>query len=441
MRMRIPDSRCVPLLTVSILFFVAATQGFTIRRFKPGFGSNCTGSACLGGAASPGELQGLFGGGLAVRRPSHEDIKKLVLQGIQEKVLFKLGMDRAPRINATQAVPHEVYQKALQELKTTDRHKIPVNSNLAQVSEIISFAEAGNSSDNNVIYFTVSGQYQDANLEVKAAELFVLLRYKRPPGGQKRYPRRITLKVYHMYSDEVFEHTGKDRELIETHDLTISHTTWQKITVPKSLVQPMFNSHFNDLRLFIHCSDCPNFIQPILAKKMSKGRRKRDRLLKRVKRVRSVSRLPLPDFQVHKRKNLNKRRPFLIIRTEQKHSSFSDFFRAGKKRRSTECDPKSDCCKKHLYVDFSELGWDWILAPPGYQANYCQGNCGLSPSPSRFIHHHSFVVRGYKSKNAHITPCCSPKKMSTLSILYLNENGEIVQSDIPKMIIDECGCA
>uniref|UniRef100_H3CNF8 Bone morphogenetic protein 8a n=2 Tax=Tetraodon nigroviridis TaxID=99883 RepID=H3CNF8_TETNG len=34
-------------------------------------------------------------------------------------------------------------------------------------------------------------------------------------------------------------------------------------------------------------------------------------------------------------------------------------------------------CKKHeLYVSFSDLGWkDWVLAPPGYSAYYCDGEC------------------------------------------------------------------
>ena len=29
-----------------------------------------------------------------------------------------------------------------------------------------------------------------------------------------------------------------------------------------------------------------------------------------------------------------------------------------------------------LYVDFSDVGWnDWIVAPPGYHAFYCHGEC------------------------------------------------------------------
>nr|KAF6421761.1 bone morphogenetic protein 7 [Rousettus aegyptiacus] len=36
-------------------------------------------------------------------------------------------------------------------------------------------------------------------------------------------------------------------------------------------------------------------------------------------------------------------------------------------------------CKKHeLYVSFRDLGWqDWIIAPEGYAAYYCEGECAF----------------------------------------------------------------
>ncbi|KFV09628.1 Bone morphogenetic protein 4, partial [Pterocles gutturalis] len=37
---------------------------------------------------------------------------------------------------------------------------------------------------------------------------------------------------------------------------------------------------------------------------------------------------------------------------------------------------KKNCRRHALYVDFSDVGWnDWIVAPPGYQAFYCHGDC------------------------------------------------------------------
>lgn len=38
---------------------------------------------------------------------------------------------------------------------------------------------------------------------------------------------------------------------------------------------------------------------------------------------------------------------------------------------------RRDHCRRHpMYVDFSDVGWtDWIVAPAGYQAYFCQGEC------------------------------------------------------------------
>ena len=37
---------------------------------------------------------------------------------------------------------------------------------------------------------------------------------------------------------------------------------------------------------------------------------------------------------------------------------------------------QTGCCRDHLHVSFSQIGWDsWIIAPPGYNAYYCKGGC------------------------------------------------------------------
>ncbi|KAF7658149.1 hypothetical protein LDENG_00016760 [Lucifuga dentata] len=41
-----------------------------------------------------------------------------------------------------------------------------------------------------------------------------------------------------------------------------------------------------------------------------------------------------------------------------------------------DCDensPESRCCRYPLTVDFEGFGWDWIIAPKRYKANYCSG--------------------------------------------------------------------
>ena len=30
-----------------------------------------------------------------------------------------------------------------------------------------------------------------------------------------------------------------------------------------------------------------------------------------------------------------------------------------------------------LTIDFDEFGWDWVLFPKTYEANFCSGDCSL----------------------------------------------------------------
>ena len=63
------------------------------------------------------------------------------------------------------------------------------------------------------------------------------------------------------------------------------------------------------------------------------------------------------------------RMPFVIIHTASNHQLY---------RRSTnDCGERSGnrCCRERFYVDFAQIGWDWVTWPRGYWANYCKGTC------------------------------------------------------------------
>ncbi|CRK94500.1 CLUMA_CG008005, isoform A [Clunio marinus] len=91
------------------------------------------------------------------------------------------------------------------------------------------------------------------------------------------------------------------------------------------------------------------------------------------------------------------------------------------------------------------LGWDdWIIAPLGYYANYCSGSCGgsLSRSPDTFLTYYSHVfheVRKYNKLNGNQL-CCAPLKFSSMSLIYLGPDSRVIKRDLPKMVVDECGC-
>ncbi|KAK6621740.1 hypothetical protein RUM44_001547 [Polyplax serrata] len=93
------------------------------------------------------------------------------------------------------------------------------------------------------------------------------------------------------------------------------------------------------------------------------------------------------------------------------------------------------CCRYPLTVDFMEFGWDWIIAPTKYEANYCAGEC-----PPVFLPQYPHTHVSQLANTAGNGPCCAPRKLSELEMLYFDNNMNIVFGRIPAMIVDRCGC-
>ncbi len=106
---------------------------------------------------------------------------------------------------------------------------------------------------------------------------------------------------------------------------------------------------------------------------------------------------------------------------------------------------KQQQCKRHeLYVDFSDVGWDdWIVAPPGYNAFFCHGECDLFPLPE-YINttNHAIVQSLVHSVNPKAVPlpCCVPTELSSISMLYLDEYEKVVLKNYQDMVVEGCGC-
>ncbi|KAF4533328.1 hypothetical protein B566_EDAN004449 [Ephemera danica] len=94
------------------------------------------------------------------------------------------------------------------------------------------------------------------------------------------------------------------------------------------------------------------------------------------------------------------------------------------------------CCRYPLTVDFEEFGWDWIIAPKKYDANYCSGEC-----PYVFLqkYPHTHIVQQANPQGT-AGPCCAPRKMSSISMLYFDNEFNIIYGLLPGMVVDRCGC-
>lgn len=100
-------------------------------------------------------------------------------------------------------------------------------------------------------------------------------------------------------------------------------------------------------------------------------------------------------------------------------------------------------CRRHaLYVDFSDVGWnDWIVAPPGYQAFYCHGECPFPLADHLNSTNHAIVQTLVNSVNANIPKaCCVPTELSAISMLYLDEHDKVVLKNYQEMVVEGCGC-
>lgn len=134
-----------------------------------------------------------------------------------------------------------------------------------------------------------------------------------------------------------------------------------------------------------------------------------------------------------KRSNKKKRRNRRKKRKKRKRN----------RNRRVKLGTKSPCLVHKLYVDFYDVGWDdWVVAPPGYKANYCDGEC-MSPLPihTQATNHAMLQARVYKNKEGSVPKvCCVPIKMSATSMLYRDEKGKTVLKNYQDMTVEKCGC-
>ncbi|XP_068185922.1 protein DVR-1 [Antennarius striatus] len=105
--------------------------------------------------------------------------------------------------------------------------------------------------------------------------------------------------------------------------------------------------------------------------------------------------------------------------------------------------PSNVCRTRRLYIDFRDVGWqDWIIAPQGYFANYCHGDCPFPLSESLNGTNHAILQTLVHSLDPHNTPqpCCVPIHFSPVSMLYYDNNDNVVLRHYQDMVVDECGC-
>lgn len=101
------------------------------------------------------------------------------------------------------------------------------------------------------------------------------------------------------------------------------------------------------------------------------------------------------------------------------------------------------CSRKPMFFDFQAVGWmDWILAPPGFQAYYCQGRCEYPMAEHLNYTNHATIQALVNSVNYNLvpSPCCVPTELSPVTLLYYDTNNKVVLTNYHDMVVEGCGC-
>lgn len=224
---------------------------------------------------------------------------------------------------------------------------------------------------------------------------------------------KVMLQLLWLHPEE--DHKDEE-ECISEKMVDTRRSGWHTLAVPNA-VQTLLDGGGSSLSLQISCPQCAEAgAVPVLSPANSNKATGRD--------------------QSHQ--------PFLMVVLRSR-----DEVAQRRVKRGLECDGKIRiCCKRRFYVNFKDIGWnDWIIAPSGYHANYCEGDCPnhMASIGSSSLSFHSTVINHYRMRGyspfQNIKSCCVPTRLRAMSMLYYNEEQKIIKKDIQNMIVDECGCS
>jgi len=99
------------------------------------------------------------------------------------------------------------------------------------------------------------------------------------------------------------------------------------------------------------------------------------------------------------------------------------------------------CRRRWVYVNFKKLKWNWIIAPSGYSANYCEGICPTVLHAQLEPTNHAILQNILHRMDSRIpSPSCAPTKLHGISVLYKTSDRSIALTEYGGMVVSSCGC-
>ncbi|XP_050067296.1 protein 60A-like [Anopheles maculipalpis] len=123
-------------------------------------------------------------------------------------------------------------------------------------------------------------------------------------------------------------------------------------------------------------------------------------------------------------------------RTERIRNPFLERFGAASERQKS-------CQIQTLYVSFRDLNWqDWIIAPDGFGAFFCFGECNFPLNSHMNATNHALIqtLVHLMHPTRVPKPCCAPTKLNPISVLYHIDDANINLKKYKNMVVKSCGC-
>ncbi|XP_061095697.1 inhibin subunit beta Aa [Conger conger] len=340
-----------------------------------------------------------------------------MVEAVKRHILSMLHLQERP--NITHPVPRAALLNAIKklhvgrvgndgsvEIEDEGQSRAEQSELAEQTSEIITFAEAGETPE--AVNFQISREGSDLSL-VEQANVWLFLKLAKT--NRSRAKVSIRLLQRQQLQDGQVQEASVSEKAVDTR-----RSGWHTLPVSRS-VQELLERGGSLLNLRVSCPQCADHGAALIL-------------------AQPPDRQAQPQSQSH--------RPFLMVVVRQTGEHPHQ-----RRKRGLECDGKIRiCCKKQFHVNFKDIGWsDWIIAPPGYHANYCEGDCPshVASITGSSLSFHSTVINHYRMRGyspfTNIKSCCVPTRLRAMSMLYYNEEHKIVKKDIQNMVVEECGCS
>uniref|UniRef100_A0A670IQ47 TGF-beta family profile domain-containing protein n=1 Tax=Podarcis muralis TaxID=64176 RepID=A0A670IQ47_PODMU len=361
-------------------------------------------------------------GGLLVASPGtageHDSSKQVPIQALQTILLRRLGLQRRPEPRAGLVVPQyllDLYQfclgKAPSSLKETELPFLEEQAGRANTIRTFHHVEDLENTPEAVdgsLYFLFNLTLLPVEEELTALELRLY--------HSQQESRGFHINIYHAMGPLPVS-GNKSSLLLARRFLAPKQPRWESFDVTAAFQRAEGQRHLGFLVEVEHPNgshELPQHQAPLRARR-SPGEEEAQWALER---------------------------PLLVTYS---HDRRGQPLTRGK-RQSRSLKPKAKastrCRRQRLFVDFKEVGWnDWIVAPSGYHAFYCSGECRFPLADHMNSSSHAVVQTMLSSVNSRVPkPCCVPTDLSPIAMLYLDQHDMVVLKTYQDMVVEGCGC-